>query len=318
MPTAVTISSISPGQGRPAGGNMVVIQGTGFDADAQKMRVQIGGVESPRVRVRDGLTGPPATNDGGTVLDFLAPTFPILTPLVLPDANGEIVLAVDVFNDTTVDSATQASGYKYKRPDLSVKSHLQMIWETIIQRMQIDIIAEVSAVASLDWTRDKDVEAAKARAPAILLIGPNLVDPIDTAEDSWEQVKTQDLTAFTWEGQRATIRCGLEFDISIVTRGAQGGEAQAFSLIKEVMSWFRRAPILRVAEGATAPRNTRFSKYPMTQKVLFRKVEVSADLYVYNAVAQIEDVGIQVEDEIEFGTILQVAGKPKPRVTALP
>lgn len=316
MATPVSITDITPSEGEPAGGSLIVITGAGFDADTQKMRVLFGGIESKRVRVIDGLSPNPLAPefDLGTILDCFVPTFPLTE-----DSSSETGIVepgkvdVKVINDATVSEDTSADGYEYKRPDQGEESHLSLVYRTLINTMKRDIIPEVSPVASMDWARKGAVERAVKELPAIILEGPDMVDPNEGAED-YERILTEDKSTFTWDHQRETLRDTLEFDVTIVTRGGDGGLVAAMSLMRACQKFFRVNPYLCVAEGKTGIAATIISEYPMRQHLQFQKIEPADDVFAYKAVASIEDVGIQMGEVIESGFQFQVDTKPTVRV----
>lgn len=314
----VTITDITLAEGHPGGGNLIVITGTGFDADTQDMTVEFDGVASRRVRVLDGLSPDPQSpsKDLGTMLDCIVPEFPVtLDPNNPPTGIKESgSVDVKVKNNATVSEATATDGYEYKRPDLADPSHLELIYKKLINRLQKDVMPEVSPVASLDWSRPGEVARALAETPAILVEGPDMGD-IEEAEEDWEKVVTNNDALFTWEAQRETLRVTLDFDITVACRGSDGGLAQVLSMVRWVQDFFRRNPYLLVEEGATGAKALNIMEYPMTQHVHFQRVAVADDIFAYKAVIQIEEVGIQVGEAIVAGYQFQVPTSPTLRIT---
>lgn len=297
---ALTFTLITPAVSVGGGGILVLFTGTGFDADTQKMRVKFGGVESRRVRVRDGLTGPPATNDGGTLMDAIVPQNPLAGP-------GTVL--VEVFNDATSESVSTANAFEYKRPDLAIRSHLSLVYRQLLLQLRRDVLEETVMLAALDWSRPTERKRAVAKVPAIVLEGPRILD--NKEEGDFDPAVTIDNSVFEWDQQRETQRVNLEFDISIVTRGAGGGIEQAQAIIRYVMDFFRRTPYLLVPEGEVGAQVANIMTYPMSLPEDFRSVESEEpDIYRFLGVCVVEAVGIQVADVVDFGKTFTVQSSP--------
>lgn len=295
MPVAVTVTSVTPSEGVPGGRNLVVIQGTGFDADTQRMRVQFGGVESSRVRVRNGLSEP-ATWDQGTILDAIIP----LSPLT---ANGSVL--VEVFNDATSLSGQLPDGYTFKRPDLAVKSHIGLVFRTLIDGLKRDVLEEVMPVPAWDWSRPGAVDQARSKAPALVVEGPRSV-PTTFPEDN-APIVTDDDDNWEWDQQRETRRHDLEFTITAITRGADGGLEQALALIRWVDDFIRRNPKIEVPD---VEGSTELHEYELAMVTSWQPIDVGTDLFAYVATIRVEGVGIQVGEVIDAGAQFQVTSSP--------
>lgn len=304
----VTVTSVTPNEGRPGGRNLVLIAGTGFDGDTQKMRVEFGGVPADRVRVRDGLSPDPniPVFNLGTLLDCRVPPSALTT-------DGSVL--VEVFNDATSEQGSKADAYTFARPQLADKPHILLVMIQLMTELKRDVLEEVLTVPALDWGRPDAIKAAIAADASIVIEGPRMQEstlPLDYVE-----IATDDDALFTWEAQRETSRYDLEFDITIVTRGKSGGLHQALSLARWVDDFMKRTPRLAVpdVEGSSNKCD-----YLLATVTSWQPLDVpGTDLFGYSSTVRVEGVGVQVGESIDEGVQFQTDPFTTPtlRVSAI-
>lgn len=304
----VTVVSVTPGEGRPGGRNLVLIAGTGFDGDTQQMRVEFGGVPADRVRVRDGLSPDPnsPSSDLGTLLDCRVPPSALTT-------DGSVL--VEVFNDATSEDGSKVDAYLFARPQLANKPHILLVMEQLITELRRDVLEEVLPIPALDWGRPAAVEAAVTQDASIVVEGPRMQE--STLPADYTEIATDDAAMFTWEAQRETSRHDLEFDITVITRGKTGGLHQALSLARWVDDFLRRTPRLSVpdVEGSSNKCD-----YLLATVTGWQPLDVAGtDLFGYSSTVRVEGVGIQVGESIDEGVQFQTSPYTTPtlRVSAI-
>jgi hypothetical protein len=160
---APTVTSVTPSSGLTGGGSLVTIAGTNFEIDvATPVVVTFGTLPATDVRV---LTA--------TSLTCLPPRGPIA------DASSTLVVSVSVQNTggPNVGTGTLVTAYTYRRPDLTVETHLAAAVRALLQLLKQQVIANVALTTHTDYdeaTSDLLNRVALAKLPVVVLIGPRL------------------------------------------------------------------------------------------------------------------------------------------------
>lgn len=232
---ALTVTAVSPSQGLTGGRELALIDGTDFnisvDSDGRpRMTVKFGTLEATRVRVRST-----------TKLDCL-------TPIADP-----ALYSVTVEDLDAVTSATLASAFTFKRPTIGgVASDLWYVIDTLVREMRRQIIENVNVTTEVEFdadTGDLLSVVENAKLPAIVLVGPDVIEtrgpharPREDLEHvgggSYERKRPQDIV-----------------DLRFMLHGIDGKMIRMTNLLKEVISFFRRNPVLRVQRDSADPNS---------------------------------------------------------------
>lgn len=161
---APTVTAVAPTSGLSRRGGLVTVTGTDFETTPGEVTVAFGPRLAFDVRV---------TSD--TSLTCIAPI-----GAILDDANTLVVdVTVTNLSGPNAGSGTLVDAYTYRRPDLTVETHLSAVVRKLIQRAKQQILANVSQMTHTDWqftTSDPLQRVEPADLPALVLIGPDL-DP---------------------------------------------------------------------------------------------------------------------------------------------
>lgn len=234
---APTITTISPTTGLTAGRELATIAGTGFNTDVDsdgvaRMGVKFGTLEASRVRVRSA-----------TSLDCLTP---IADPAVYD-------LEVEDLDTTETDSLSSA--FTFARPEIGGGTYNSDLWrviEALIVELKRQVIEEVVLTTQVEFDADTadDLSIIKvAKVPAIVLVGPDVIDsagPYSRVVEEFEHVG-----GGSYERKRSVDVKNLRF----MLHGVDDHAVRLFNLMREVISFFRRNAVLRVLSDPADPNS---------------------------------------------------------------
>lgn len=232
---ALTVTGVSPSTGLTGGRELALIDGTDFNISVDstgrpRMRVKFGTLEATRIRVRST-----------TKLDCLTP---IADSAVYP---------VTVEDLDAVTSATLASAFTFKRPDIGgIESDLWYVIETLVREMRRQIIENVVVTTEIEYdanTGDLLSIVEDAKIPAIVLVGPDVVETRGPHARPREDL--EHIGGGTYERRRSQDIVDLRF----MLHGVDGKMIRMANLLKEVISFFRRNPVLRVHRDSADPNS---------------------------------------------------------------
>jgi hypothetical protein len=231
---ALSITSVTPNSGLTGGREFVLIQGTDFNTDVEtdgspKMEVYFDTEQATRVRVRSA-----------TELDCLTPIHDV-------GAVGVKVKDLD-----TSDEDTLANGFTYARPVIGggTDSDIVRVCTVLIDEMKRQIIENVSLGTGIDfggetWESINLLEIAEV--PALILQGPRISDSAGSLHrtgEPWEETATDE-----FKKMRPQDIVNLEF----ILTGADDHDVRLLNLQREVISFFRRNPILKLLRDPSDP-----------------------------------------------------------------
>lgn len=224
---APTITSLSPSSGLTRGRTFVLIIGTGFatqavgEGDVPSMQVLFGADEAEDVRV-----------ESSTRITCISP------------AHDPGAVSVTASNIGTGESVTRANAYTYGRPDLTARSNLQIVVESVVAWLRRELLDEVALVTHSEYTDSEGVlrdVVQHARLPAVVLEGPKLlVDPVWGVSGDYEDV--QDSGPSYYEARRAPYRRDLSFSLTVVSELM----AELLSLVHHATISLEMTPALAV------------------------------------------------------------------------
>ncbi len=163
---APTVSTVTPNNGLTGGGSLVTVTGTNFEDDPSVAGVEVtfGTLLATEVRVLSP-----------TSLTCLPPRGPI------PDTADTLVVNVSVENlggpDTGTGTALNA--YTYRRPDLTVETHITAATRKLIRLCKQQIVSNVALTTHTDYdllTADMLNRVNRANLPVVVLMGPRLTE----------------------------------------------------------------------------------------------------------------------------------------------
>lgn len=225
---ALTITSATPNIGLTGGREFVLIQGTDFNISvntdgSSKMEVFFGLEQATRVRVRSTTT-----------MDCLSPIHDL----------GQV--DVKVVDTVSTDEDTLSNGFTYKRPVIGGDTYQSDLWRAVaslVEELRRQIIANVVTGGEVDYDGSPNdllniIEIAKV--PAIVLEGPKIIGSIGSLRrvgEPWEEVATDHFKRL-----RTQEYLNLEFSLT----GVDDHKIRLTNLLREVVSFFTRNPVLRL------------------------------------------------------------------------
>jgi len=224
---ALTITNVTPSSGLTGGREFVLIEGTDFNIavntdGSAKMEVTFGTNVATRVRVRSA-----------TELDCLTPIHD----------QTESPVGVTVEDLVTLDTATLPTAFSFARPTIGggTNSELWKVIEALVIEFKRQIMEEVVIGSSVDFDDNfaSGLDIVKiAKVPALVLYGPQVRGSggaLQRSVEPWEYVG-----GGNYERNRPQDVCNLDFTI----HGVSKSKIQITNMLKEVISFFRRNPVL--------------------------------------------------------------------------
>jgi len=167
-----TIVSISPNVGPSGGNTFVTITGTNFRVPPTP--VSSGKTEAPLSTVRVTMGGREATS-----VEVVSSTK--LYVLTIFGDSGARAVVVTNLDDAGVaipnETATAATGFTYKRPDLAIERQLTRVVRALLQEWKRQVLENTVQTTYVDYdadAADKLDTTAFAALPAIVLVGPDM------------------------------------------------------------------------------------------------------------------------------------------------
>lgn len=206
-----TITNITPAEGLTRGRTWVLITGTNFATRT------VGEGADPKVAVTFG--GESATD----VREEAATRLTCLTPAVDPGAVDVVVTNLDAPGGDPVpgESATEADGYEYKRPDLTVTTNFTHVLTKVIEWLARDVIANVLRLTHTEYdaaTGDAKSIAEHAKLPVLVLVGPRCVRDEVYGVSGNESEQDDPDSPTTFASYRAPLRWDMEFEVVAAAR----------------------------------------------------------------------------------------------------
>lgn len=231
------ISSIAPVTGLTMGRELATISGTGFniavDSDGvARMGVKFGTLEATRVRVRST-----------TALDCL-------TPIADP-----AVYALEVEDLDTSLKDTLASAFTFGRPEIGGGAEQSDLWrviEALIVELKRQVLEEVVLTTQVEFddVTGDDLSIIKvAKTPALVLVGP------DVAESGGPHARVVEEFVHLGGGAYERPRSLDVMDLRFRLHGVDDKSVRLFNLMREVISFFRRNPVLSVLSDPSDPNS---------------------------------------------------------------
>lgn len=216
---------------------MATISGTGFNTDVDsdgvaRMGVKFGTLEASRVRVRSAIS-----------LDCL-------TPIADPDTYD-----VEVEDLDTAETDTLSQAFTFARPEIGGATYNSDLWrviDAVILELKRQVIEEVVLTTQIefdDTTGDALSVIKVAEVPAIVLVGPDVLDsggPYSRVVEEPEHVG-----GGTYERKRSIDIKTLRF----MLHGVDDHTVRLVNLMREVISFFRRNAVLRVLSDPSDPNS---------------------------------------------------------------
>jgi hypothetical protein len=194
------------------------------------MEVYFGTEEATRVRVRST-----------TELDCLTP---------IHDA-GQIDVKVKDLD--TSDEDTLTDGFTFSRPTIGGETNntdLVYVTKTLVAEFKRQLIENVKVSHGIDFgnvdLQNFDI-IEFAEVPVIILQGPRIMEsggPLHRVGEPWQEVATD-----TFKKKRPQDIINLEF----ILTGGDTSMVRLLNLNREVISFFRRNPVLRIHQDPANP-----------------------------------------------------------------
>ncbi|MHB1843381.1 MAG: IPT/TIG domain-containing protein [Deltaproteobacteria bacterium] len=214
------LRSLTPDHGLTSGLTLVEITGAGFPLDGQ-VEVLFGGAPASCLSVPS------------------AERLLCVTPR--HDAG-----AVDVEVHAGTEHATLARAFTYAPPDLAVETDLARLVRTLLRELKRQVHENVSLTTSTDFAEPGIERAELARLPALVLIGPALLeDRFYSRNDLPEQA----VAPGVFREQREPYTVDLEFTLAGVTERT----ADLFNLLAAATLFFHKNLRIEVARDAADP-----------------------------------------------------------------
>lgn len=227
---APTVTSVAPTSGLTGGGSLVTITGTNFETNiAFPVTVAFGGIAATAVRVV-----------AATTITCLPPAAPIAD-----DANS-LVVAVAVTNTggPNAGTGTLASAYTYRRPDLTVRSHLTETIVSLLRRMKQQLLRNVAWLTSVDYdlsTADLLNRVEFAKLPIALLVGPVLA-PFRIVPRNEQTLTFAGAGPDTYERHERPHPTDLLFEVRLISASKE----EITNLLQQCVGFLQRNRLLSV------------------------------------------------------------------------
>lgn len=242
--TVPTITGINPAQGLSIGGNVVVIQGTGFRLPSEPPSGYLGGAEQQTVSVKfQGVEADWSAAASATEIYCNVPAF-AGTPSALPlEADVRVANLDDDGLEITGENVTLSEGYLYSRVDLPEETYLQAIVRELVLLLRRHVTPAVNPTASRDYDENPaTVERLIATLPTIDLAGPRIVRSEGVRQIAKHEAEENALDSDMFERRRRPIIVDLEFEVN----GWCDSVRQAYSLSDAFLKAMRGFPYLGV------------------------------------------------------------------------
>lgn len=252
-----TITSISPDRGPTGGRQFVTIIGTNFQLPPAPASSGPTTPPNPSVEV---LFGTAVSPDVRVVSSTL---LHVITPIcALADAQGPTEGDVDVVvrnidQDGVLvpgETATEADGYTYARPDLkrtgpSTERILTRITRQLLTEFRRQLIDNVQLATNTDYG-DPDGYSANVAAladiPGIVLTGPRL-----RANSFYRSNVPRSLPL--GGGRHEVQRAQVTYDLLFAVIGVDDNKMRCTDLLTEVVNFVHRNTVLRVPRAYNTP-----------------------------------------------------------------
>jgi hypothetical protein len=198
-----TITSLSVTTGGTAGGELVLIAGTGF-ADA--VSILFGTVPAEVVAVY--------TLSGVSTAEVRAPAHDAGTvslSLQNLDSSGNVI---------TGELAALANAYTFARPNLTVESVLVRIVRQLIRDLKRELLTNTNISVSVDYddTRDDAAPVAVASLPGIVISGPDISENRFYSSNEAEETVVAVGDSYEFSRKRPAFTADLRFRLTCVAR----------------------------------------------------------------------------------------------------
>ncbi len=229
-----TVTSVSPSSGLSRGGSLVFVNGTNF-ATVGAVTVSFGTRLATSVEVRSA-----------TKLSCLPPRGEIALGAT------SLAVTVTVTNVVAAESDFLASAYTYRRPDLTVESHLLTVIRTLMTRMSEQLLENTVLTTHTDFdlaTSDLQNRVELAKVPVVILAGPTLIPHRIVNYNDRPPVFTgsPNPTAYKKYDQHRAVT--LEFDVRILSKA----KSELLNLVHQAMAFQMGNEMLEVLRDPLNP-----------------------------------------------------------------
>lgn len=237
-----TISTVEPNSGRPIGGFLVTVTGTGFRLPPeppwdhgnetgfqQTVKIMVGDQQVESVNVLSA-----------TRLNFLCPRY-------RGDAGDKVgvdIVLANLDDDGLVvpgEEATLEDAIEYIRPRLTDKSPLQEATRMVLREVRRNLVPNVYLFSKKDFSEDGSAFIAEMKVPCIVLVGPALF--LNGAETTEQEVVEQ-------PGQFDILRDDGSFDIELEIVGLADAGTQILNLADEFQKFVGGTPEITMRKNA--------------------------------------------------------------------
>lgn len=299
-----TVASVTPDTGLTGGGSLVTILGTDFDVPTGPVPVTPTEIT---VEFGAGRFATDVRVISATKITCLPPAglIPVEPTTVVPIPPNELVVDVIVTNvdpGPNAGSGTLSPGFTYKRPNLTVQSHLLTVHRTLLERMMQQIILNVVSTTHTDYdnqVQDLENRPERAKLPSIALIGPRIPEHRIVNYNASTLVRTPaGSTPTDYERRRKVFAVNLEYDVRLLTNS----KAELLNLLQTMIAFQQRNETFEVLrDPLSAPAGV--VTYPLQWISPFDIADRSSRADVREAVASWRVEGVLLES----GDILEAA-----------
>ena len=276
---APTVTAISPTSGLTGGGSLVTITGTDFETDISiPVIVTFGSVPATDVRVTST-----------TQLTCLPPAAPIA------DTANSLVVSVSVQNTggVNVGTGTLAAAYTYRRPDLTVRSHLTETIVTLLRRMKQQILKNCAWTTSVDYdvtTADLLNRVELAKLPAVILVGP-VLEPHTVVPYNAQTLTFTGVGPDDYQRRERPHPTSLLFEVRLISASKE----EITNLLQHCVGFLQRNRLLSVNRDPLNPA-AGVVPYPLLPVEEFRYEARPSRANVLEAVASWRVEGVLLEN----------------------
>lgn len=297
-----TVTSVSPSTGSTRGDNMVKVIGTNFKLpDAPPPFGPLHDDQQKTVSVKfEGQGSAWAYAATDTLILARVPEYRGAYDVPYPVALDVRVANLDTAGVEIVgENAILADGYGVDRPGLAGKVYLQHAVAEFLKLFRRHVLQNTHMSASRDAVTGVGDERLRASAPAVYLIGPQIVeDRLHSVNQELEEADPGDATQ--WHRKRFPVTVDLEFRIGVVS----DGNRHLYGLTQALIMFFRDVVHVRVPDNPAAPAGP-YKDYEIDMAWAFRgnhDDEPNKD-DLFKSIARASITGVQVDDY--DGTIIE-------------
>lgn len=236
-----TIISVDPNTGRPIGGFLVTVIGTGFRlppeapwdhgvevGHQQTVQITVGGVQAENVNVLSE-----------TQLNFLCPRY-----AGEPADKNKVDLHLANLDDDGLviggEEATLEDAIEFVRPRLTDKSPLQEATRRIIREIRRGLVPNVYLFTKKDFAESGEAYIAEMEVPCIVLVGPKMI--LNGEEVSPQEVVEQ-------AGHFDILRDDQSYDLEFEVTGMADTGTQVANLANEFLMFVKGTPEITVQDN---------------------------------------------------------------------